>query len=548
MNFLSKKRTLILYCYKHSRQKSDYFITTPIYYVNSAPHIGHLYTSLLADALYRHQLMQGKTSTVFSTGTDEHGTKIQQAATSNNIPLKKFCDKISQEFLKMNKMYDIKSTNFTRTTDLNHRSTVEAFWTKLIEKGHITLGSYEGWYCDADEAFLSDHQISIIKDNQGKDIKVSAESGRSVTWVEETNYKFNLPRFKDDLKYWVNQAKSIQPEKFRKIVLQWIDENGFADEPVSVSRPISRVHWAIPVPGDNTQTIYVWLDALVNYLTVIGYPQVRTWPPDVQIIGKDILKFHALYWPAFLIAADLEPPRSLLVHSHWTVDGEKMSKSKGNIVCPFESLQKYGVNAVRYFLLREGTPHSDSNYSNTKLLRVVNSELADTFGNLLSRCCGKTINPNQRFPSYIEDDFNEYCLESAKDLITLVDSLQDKVSQHYEELNFYKGIALIMQALREANRYFEYNRPWELRKSNETHDVLHLNSLLYLIMETLRVCSIVLMPIVPDLSTKLLNKLNIPLNERNWSNASPTWNIKKSNIISQELNKEKIILFKRIEQ
>jgi len=412
----------------------------------------------------------------------------------------------------------------------------------LVEKGHIVPGSYSGWYCDPDEAFLTESQLNVIN-KDGKQIKVSAESGHPVHWVEEQNYKFTLSKFQDDLVYWLKQGGHVKPVKFEKQLLMWIEENGLMSGDVSVSRPVSRVHWGIQVPGDPSQSIYVWLDALINYLTVAGYPNVLThWPPTVQVIGKDILKFHGIYWPAFLIAAGFEPPECLFVHSHWTIEGEKMSKSRNNVVCPFDKSEKCSPSGLRYFLLREGTPQSDSNYSEVKLMRILNAELGDTLGNLLSRCSGKTVNKQQCYPQFNDEDFNQYCKESGSALIEALNRLPDEVKAHYSELNFYKGIATIISTLHEANRFFEASKPWDLKKSPDKRN--HLECVLHLTMESLRLSGIALQPIIPDLAALLLDKLSIPLYARGWADLVPSW--KQSMVATSPLSAEKIILYKKI--
>ncbi|XP_014272431.1 methionine--tRNA ligase, mitochondrial isoform X1 [Halyomorpha halys] len=522
------------------RSKSDFFISTPIFYVNASPHIGHLYSAVIADAAHRFNIILGNNS-VFSTGTDEHGTKIQQAAASCNTPLSEYCQSISSKFKKLFKDCDINYSNYIRTSDSKHRYAVQTFWNTLSHRGYIYQDSYSGWYCDADEAFVPDNQVTkIVAD--GKEVPICADSGRPVHWVEEENYKFKLSLFQNEVRYWLEKEDSVRPEKFKRQIIRWIDE-GIMSSDLSVSRPSKRVHWGIPVPNNPTQTIYVWLDALINYLTAVNYPDLYIWPPSVQVLGKDILKFHGIYWPAFLMACDLEPPKMLLVHSHWTVDGEKMSKSRGNVVCPFEASKLFTSSGLRYFLLREGTPHSDSNYSETKALRILNSELADTLGNLLNRCCALTINEKQEFPKFNETSFEKYSKDAASDLISSVNMLQDEVKRHYTDFNFYRGINLIISSLHLANKFFEESKPWKLRKCDKSSQ--HLECVLHLTMETLRICGIALLPIIPQISSLLLDKLSIPSSSRNWNNMSPSWITNTSHSVS--LNADKVILYKKIQ-
>lgn len=524
-----------------SRGYSNFYVTTPIFYVNADPHIGHIYTAVIADASHRFQILLGANS-VLSTGTDEHGTKIQQAAASHNMPLPAYCEQVSLKFKNTFDIYNVNYKNFIRTSEDKHKKSVLYFWENLISKGYIYSGSYSGWYCDADEAFLTENQIAtLLKD--GKETKVCSDSGRPVHWVEEKNYKFKLSLFQNDVYNWLKKDDSIHPEKFKKQLFTWIND-GLMDNDISVSRPTSRVHWGIPVPGDESQTVYVWLDALVNYLTTSGYPDLQVWPPSVQVIGKDILKFHGIYWPAFLLANGLDLPKMLFVHSHWTVDGDKMSKSLGNVICPLEAAQRFTAEGLRYFLLREGTPHTDSNYSETKALRILNSELADTLGNLLNRCCAKSINKNQEFPEFSVECYEQYCKEAAAELILSVNMLQDEVKRHYLDFNFYRGISIIISTLHAANKFFELSRPWELRKNETSKD--HLDCVLHLTMETLRICAITLQPIIPQLSSLLLDKLSIPTSSRNWCDLTPSWQSNSSK--SSPLNSQKVVLYKRIYQ
>ncbi|CAG9770019.1 unnamed protein product [Ceutorhynchus assimilis] len=534
----------------YSSTKPITYFTTPIYYVNAEPHIGHLYSSVIADASQRWTKLINKHAKVkFSTGTDEHGTKIQQAAKAHNRTLNGYCGDISSKYRNLADNFSVEYTDFIRTSDERHKKTVQNFWVSLAKKGLIYKSTYRGWYCVPDETFLSDSQLTeVTKD--GKQIMISTESKHPVEWSEEPNYIFKLSSFRDDLVYWLKQnEKVVIPQKFHKILLDLINtDDALAD--ISVSRPSSRVHWGIPVPNDEEQTVYVWLDALVNYLTVAGYSQVpdaqfkQSWPPDVQVIGKDILKFHGIYWPAFLIAADLEPPRTILCHSHWTVDGEKMSKSKGNVVNPFEKSDIFTKDGLRYFLLKEGVNHSDGNYSNTKVIRMLNAELADTLGNLLSRCCGNNLNPNQVIPKIDQEVFNRIAsMEVTKKLICNLEQLPEVCLKHYNEFNFYKGTDAIIATLHSANLFFETLKPWELKKASET--LADLQVVLHLAMEALRITGILLQPSIPNISRTLLDKLNVNESERYFVDTTVlSW--KNDKFQTRNLGSEKAVLFKRI--
>ncbi|XP_065173544.1 methionine--tRNA ligase, mitochondrial-like, partial [Atheta coriaria] len=526
--------------------KTSYYVTTPIYYVNSSPHIGHLYSSVIADTACRWQQLYGKHENYkLATGTDEHGTKIQQAAAQHNTPLETYCANISDKYRELAKVFSVNCTDFIRTTDAAHEQAVQHFWRAIRDNGHVYSSKYAGWYCVSDETFLTDSQLKEAPAARtGEMIKVSAESGHPVEWTEEQNYMFGLSKLADQVKQWILKDDTIRPKKFQKILLDMMDE-GVPD--VSISRPTARVHWGVKVPEDDTQTVYVWLDALVNYLTATGYPHpeyTRHWPADLHVIGKDILKFHGIYWPAFLMAADVEPPRSILCHSHWTVDGEKMSKSKGNVVCPIDRSTTYTPDGFRYFLLREGVAHSDGNYSETKALRILNSELADTLGNLLSRCCGVALNPEQVFPALEPEALRIIsALDVTQRLMASVAQLPELAEKHYTEHNFYKVVDATIATLHCANLFFETLKPWELKKSTERRR--ELNAVLHVALETLRVCGIVLQPIVPNIAANLLNRINIESGARRWAHVTKlSW--RDASVQSRQLASDSGVLFKRI--
>lgn len=320
-----------------------------------------MYTSLIADAINRFEkLTSFHSENIFSTGTDEHGMKVLQAATKNKVPVDKYCNDISNQYKNLFDQSQIEYSDFVRTTEERHKKSVTKFWNVLKSKNAIYKDKYSGWYCVQDETFLSESQLHT---DQSSGKKFSLESGHPVELSEEENYMFKLRDYQDDVIYWAKQTNRILPAKFNKILLDMLYKENLPN--LSVSRPSSRMTWGIPVPDDESQNIYVWLDALTNYLTVAGYQndKLKLWPPNLQIIGKDILKFHGIYWPAFLIAADIEPPHQLLVHSHWTVDGQKMSKSKNNVIDPLERATIYTIEGMRYFLLKEGVQHSDGSGS-----------------------------------------------------------------------------------------------------------------------------------------------------------------------------------------
>lgn len=381
---------------------------------------------------------------------------------------------------------------------------------------------------------MSENQTRLLENGS----RVSIESGHSVEWSDEKNYMFKLSNFQEMIIKWAEKNERIKPKVFQKILLDMLKEE-LPD--ISISRPFERVPWGITVPNDDTQTVYVWLDALVNYLTSAGYPdKLSVWPPTIQVLGKDILKFHGIFWPAFLFANDLSPPEQLFVHSHWTVEGQKMSKSKNNVIDPYKVSELYTMEGLRFFLVREGVPQNDSNYSQTKTLRILNAELADTLGNLLSRTCAATINPNKIFPKIDASLLN---VLSKKDSYVSLSNLEKQLSSqclsHYESYNYYKVVDEVFNVLRAANKFFEDLKPWELRKET-TKNVALLETIIGVTMNTLRKCGIILQPIVPEMSKNLLDRLNISSNERFWDS------IDDDIIEIRKLGSRDTLLFKRI--
>ncbi|XP_019887968.1 methionine--tRNA ligase, mitochondrial isoform X1 [Ooceraea biroi] len=550
------------------------YITTPIFYVNAGPHIGHLYSAILADAVARYNSMFGH-KTFLATGTDEHGNKVKAAAAAASLSNYEYCTNISQQFKEMCDRFEVDYSRFIRTTEKQHCDAVHHFWRLLEERGHIYLGNYSGWYCVSDEAFLSDSELVEQKDPSGKVFKVSADSGNLVEWMEEKNYKFRLSAFQNDLKYWLKDGISnelsfnliyplalkrlyimnfgffventVRPALYHKMLSQWVEE-GTCLQDLSISRVRSKVPWAIPSPYDESQSIYVWMDALVNYLTALGYPNEsfkEFWPPTIQIIGKDILKFHGVYWPAFLIAAGLEPPRTLLCHAHWIVDRQKMSKSKGNVISPFEAANDYTEDGLRYFILREAVLQNDANYSSTKIINILNSELADTLGNLVSRCTGKTINPSREFPDPAKY-WNVLQSQVANEIREAAESAGRKARENYEEYNLHHVVDIVMNMLHCANRMVTYHEPWQLRKQvDDAEATKELKAVISLALESSRIAALILYPIIPRLSSGLLDFLNIPKESRTWANTAPEI-FNDDSARKRCVERNNVILFKKI--
>eukprot|EP00943_MAST-04B_sp_MAST-4B-sp1_P009035 g9035.t1 len=524
--------------------KNVTFVSTPIFYVNAKPHIGHLYTSLLADAYSRWCKIKGE-KVLFSTGTDEHGLKVQEAAIANNQTPVIFCDDISSKFSKTFDLFDIKYDDYIRTSEKRHSECVHKLWDTIWDNGYIYVGKHEGWYCTSDETFLPDSQVTTkMSEETNSEIKVSAESGHPVVWFSEENYMFRLSAFEKPIIEWLNSNQDvIYPRSKYNEVKSFILTNGLSD--ISISRKQSTVEWAIPVPkkydGETTEahSIYVWLDALANYLTVSGFGSTWNlsdvdagdvdgstlqnsktakygWPATCHIVGKDILKFHAIYWPAFLLAAGLPLPKKIVAHGHWTVNNVKMSKSIGNVVDPIELFESYGVDPVRYFLLRDGNISNDGDFSSENLELRRDVELADTLGNLLTRATGKAMLPNGLvLPSPVP--LNEFLEEDLR-LRKSAERLFHIVPEYYDQFEFGNVIFEIMNVLRDTNRYFTMMEPWAIRKrvknairngeNGAEMDAKRADTIVYNTLEVLRICTLLLQPIVPKISENILTYLN----------------------------------------
>ncbi|MGE5766928.1 MAG: methionine--tRNA ligase, partial [Bacteroidota bacterium] len=364
--------------------KPAFYITTPIYYVNDDPHIGHAYTTLACDVLARFKRLDGF-NVRFLTGTDEHGQKVEKSAARAGVDPQSFTDRVSQNFRDLSKLLNFSNDDFIRTTEERHKVSCQALWKKLVEAGDIYLGSYAGWYAVRDEAYYAESELT-----DGPNGTKIAPSGAECEWVEEESYFFRLSAWEERLlKLYETQPDFILPASRRNEVVSFV-KGGLKD--LSISR--TTFSWGIPVPDAPGHIMYVWLDALTNYITAVGYPDEQAesfrtfWPADIHMVGKDILRFHAVYWPAFLMAAGVAPPKRVFAHGWWTVEGQKMSKSLGNVVDPYEMVTTYGADAFRYFLLREVPFGKDGDLSKKSMVHRINADLSNAFGNLLNRTLG----------------------------------------------------------------------------------------------------------------------------------------------------------------
>jgi len=507
----------------------NYYITTPIYYPSGKPHMGHAYSSIIADFFARLKRIQGS-KVFFLTGTDEHGLKIQRAAESKGMKPKDFCDEISETFKNLSKVLNLSNSDFIRTTESRHSKSVISLWNILEKKNEIYLSKYSGWYSVSDEAFYSDNEIEDIDG-----VKKSKTSGSLVEWVEEESFFFKLSKWqKPLLKYYEENPKFILPESRRNEVVSFV-KAGLKD--LSVSR--RSFSWGIKVPSNKDHVIYVWLDALTNYLSALNYPDSSSkllkdfWPATLHLIGKDILRFHAIYWPAFLLAADIPLPQRVYGHG-WILSGEeKMSKSKGNILDPLEIIEKYGLDPLRYYLIKEVSFGNDGNISQEKLESCINSDLANNFGNLCQRVIAfNEKNLNLKIPNKIQ------FTDKDKKILNVFNDDYEKILNYIDNQDINSYMNFVVEQLFSANKYFNDEEPWK-KKS----DIIRLNTIIYVAIELIRKISIMLYPVIPSSSLKVLKIFDI--NENNIKFDS----IKNHETLQKGAKIKKInILFKKIEK
>ena len=506
-----------------------FYITTPIYYPSARPHMGHAYSSIIADFFARFKNIDGH-KVHFLTGTDEHGLKVQRAAEKNGQDTQKFCDQISKTFQDLSKTLNLSNTDFIRTTEERHKKSVQHLWNELEKNDDIYLSNYSGWYSVSDEAFYNEDEIDEI---DGK--KVAKSSRSSVEWIEEESYFFRLSKWeKPLLEYYKSNPDFIAPESRKNEVISFV-KSGLKD--LSISR--KTFSWGIPVPNNEKHVIYVWLDALTNYLSALEYPDKdhelfkKFWPASIHLIGKDILRFHAVYWPAFLLAAKIDLPKKIYGHG-WILSGEeKMSKSKGNILDPLKIVEKYGLDPLRYYLIKEVSFGNDGNISQERLEDCINSDLANNYGNLCQRVTAFAIkNCNGKIPLEVKfHDEDLLILNKYKDNL---DNIRSQIDN--QNINFY--IDYIVNSLFEANKYFNDQEPWK-KKDN----LIRLNTIVYTTLEIVRKISFLLYPIIPESSLKALKIFNISENEINLSS------IENNEYLLKDNNINKIdILFNKIEK
>jgi methionyl-tRNA synthetase len=485
--------------------KPRYYVTTPIYYVNDSPHIGHAYTSLACDVLARFKRLDGY-DVMFLSGTDEHGQKVAKSAAAAGMDPQAFTDKVSQNFRELLKILNISNDDFIRTTEPRHVVACQALWEELLKRGEIYLDKYSGWYAVRDEAYYAEDELI-----DGPDGKKIAPSGAECEWVEEPSYFFRLSQWGDRLLAFYEQNPDfILPQSRRNEVVSFV-RSGMRD--LSISR--TALTWGVPIPNQPQHVMYVWLDALINYITAVGYPATeserykRFWPADLHMVGKDILRFHAVYWPAFLMAAGIDPPRRVFAHGWWTNEGQKISKSLGNVIDPRALIATYGLDQTRYFLMREVPFGADGDFARGAMIQRINADLANDLGNLAQRSLSMVarnsggVAPDWRDTAPTQDDL---------DLVALADALLGLARQHIATCAIHLYLATVFDLVAKANRYFAAQEPWRLAKS----DPARMQLVLYVTIETLRVTAILLQPVMPAAMATLLDLLAIPADKRDF--------------------------------
>jgi len=469
-----------------------YYITTPIYYVNDKPHLGHAYTSVACDAIARFMRLDGM-DVKFLTGTDEHGQKVEKSAEKAGIPPQAFVDEVSEHFRDMARILNLTNDDFIRTTEPRHIEAAQKMWKKLEEAGDIYLGGYAGWYATRDEAFYAESEL----------INGKAPTGADVEWVEEPSYFFKLSKYQQPLlDFYEANPDFILPESRRNEVISFV-KGGLKD--LSISRTTFK--WGVPVPGDEAHIMYVWLDALTNYWTAAG----DFWPANLHMVGKDILRFHAVYWPAFLMSAKLEIPDRVFAHGWWTIEGEKMSKSLGNVVAPDHLVEKYGLDQTRYFLLREVPFGSDGNFSRQSMFERINADLANNIGNLAQRTLSMIAkNCDSKVPARNDAKLQPQD-QSLMDLVRVTNAgTPSAAREQMQRCKFAEVIGAILAMASAANEYIDREAPWGLKKT----DPERMHTVLYYLGESIRCIAIMLQPFTPDAANKLLDQLEIPKNQR----------------------------------
>ncbi|MCE9507176.1 MAG: methionine--tRNA ligase [Alphaproteobacteria bacterium] len=484
--------------------KPHFYITTAISYVNAAPHIGHAYEAIGADVMARFKRLDGY-DVYFLTGTDEHGQKVEKSAQAQGKKPQQFADEIAALFEGMCKSFDVSNDQFIRTTADFHKKACQHIWKKMEENGDIYLHTYAGWYSMRDEAFYGEDELTTLPDGK----KISTESKTPVEWVEEESYFFKLSAYTDRLlKLYEDQPEFMQPSFRRNEVVSFVKQ-GLKD--LSISR--TTFDWGVPVPGNPKHIMYVWVDALTNYISALGYPDgenfKKYWPCDVHLIGKDIIRFHAIYWPAFLMSAGLPLPKRVFGHGFLLTAGEKMSKSLGNVIAPRDMIDKYGVDASRYALMREATFGQDGDISYPLMTARINAELANNLGNLVQRTLSminKNCDAKVPQPGILEDADKDLLQKAGQAMLIAVRG-------EFEKMQFSRAIEEFISVSHAANMYIDEQAPWTLKKT----DPARMATVLYVLAEVIRNLGLIIQPFVPNAAQKIMDQVAVPAHERDFS-------------------------------
>lgn len=486
------------------RDTSPFYITTAISYPNGKPHIGHAYELIATDAMARYQRLDGR-DVFFLTGTDEHGQKMQQTARREGVTPQELADRNSSEFQKMAVLLNASNDDFIRTTEKRHHEASQDIWVRMGEAGDLYKDSYAGWYSVRDEAYYQENETELRADG----VRYGPQ-GTPVEWVEEQSYFFKLSEYQDKLlKHYEENPDFIGPAERRNEVISFV-KSGLKD--LSVSR--TTFDWGIKVPNDPGHVMYVWVDALTNYLTATGYldnpqgPRAKFWPANIHIIGKDIIRFHAVYWPAFLMSAGLPLPKRVFAHGFLLNKGEKMSKSLGNVVDPFNLVEHFGLDQIRYFFLREVSFGQDGSYSEEGIATRINSDLANGIGNLASRSLSMIVkNCDGEIPvcGALSDE--------DKAMLAAADALHEITRDEMGKQMIHRALAAIIAVVSETDRYFAGQEPWALKKT----DPARMATVLYVTAEVVRQIAILLQPFMPDSSGKLLDLVAAPADKRDFA-------------------------------
>ncbi len=482
--------------------RQSFYITTAIPYANGAPHIGHAYERIATDAIARFHRLDGR-DVLFVTGMDEHGLKMQQTAAREGITAQALADRTAAQFEAMGEKLNARADDIVRTTQSRHRLASQEIWKRMEARGDIYLSKYSGWYSVRDEAYYDEGELTE------RDGRRYAPTGTPVEWVEEESYFFKLSAYAERLlAHYEAQPDFITPDKYRNEIVAFV-KRGLKD--LSISR--TTFDWGVPVPGDPRHVMYVWVDALTNYITGTGFPdtdapRAKYWPADAHVIGKDITRFHALYWPAFLMSAGIELPRQIVVHGFLFNKGEKMSKSVGNVIDPFTLADHYGIDQLRYFFLREVPFGQDGNYSHEAIVNRINADLANDLGNLAQRSLSMIAkNCDGCVPAHGEfTDADKAILADAHGLI-------DKARAAMGDFALHAMLADVWRVVAEANRYFAGEEPWVKRKT----DPARMASVLYVTAEVLRNVAILAQPVIPAATAKLLDLLGVEASARDFA-------------------------------